>query len=491
MYSVQSGGTPVWTETQALTAGQGVVSTMLGAVTPIHDTFSGSRYISVQVGSDAEMAPRTMLAAVPLALTLPGVYPDTGTGNVSLTGNLGLGTNAPAFKLDAHAPQAVARLTSNANANGSVIELRNDTASAGTLGAINFTRFNAGGLEYPGQIAYYKPDALAFRVGGTEQARLTASGRLGIGTSQPGFPLTFGSALGDKVALYTAADGVNSVGFGVQASLLQIHSDTPTSDIAFGYGSSAAFTENVRFTHDGKVGISTQAPERTLDVRYQGDSGRSSLRVQSNGLGGSVLELQTLNPTWGTIYADFLGEIRFLGGSNVVGQITMNPLSVMSISTLGSPRITIAASGRVGIGNVNPTEMLDVAGNVKALNVTVPSDSRLKKDIRPLTAALEKVESWNGVTYNWSPETFPGHHPPTGRQVGLIAQEVERSLPEVVRTDAEGYKSLSYQNLVPVLVEAIKEQQKQIGNKDARIRELENRMTRLERALLKRTRSGR
>ncbi len=53
---------------------------------------------------------------------------------------------------------------------------------------------------------------------------------------------------------------------------------------------------------------------------------------------------------------------------------------------------------------------------------------------------------------------FPSH----GRQVGLIAQEVEEVLPEAVGKSPDGYKTVDYEKLVPVLVEAIKEQQKQI-----------------------------
>jgi hypothetical protein len=66
------------------------------------------------------------------------------------------------------------------------------------------------------------------------------------------------------------------------------------------------------------------------------------------------------------------------------------------------------------------------------------------------------------VSFNWRKEEFPEMNFGDGRQIGFIAQEVEEVLPEVVHTDSEGYKSVEYSKVVSVLVEAIKEQQKEI-----------------------------
>ena len=67
-----------------------------------------------------------------------------------------------------------------------------------------------------------------------------------------------------------------------------------------------------------------------------------------------------------------------------------------------------------------------------------------------------------GVEYEWKKEKFPGKGFPQGKQIGLIAQDVEETLPEVVATGSDGYKSISYEKIVPVLIEAIKEQNKRI-----------------------------
>lgn len=106
------------------------------------------------------------------------------------------------------------------------------------------------------------------------------------------------------------------------------------------------------------------------------------------------------------------------------------------------------------------------------LGASTYSDSRLKTDIRTLAGALTAVQSLRGVSFRWDPAQFGGRTVPAGRQIGFIAQEAQRVLPEVVTTDESGYLSIQYANVVPVLVEAIKEQQKQIDAKNAAIEKL-------------------
>ena len=87
-------------------------------------------------------------------------------------------------------------------------------------------------------------------------------------------------------------------------------------------------------------------------------------------------------------------------------------------------------------------------------NVTANSDERLKENVETITDALDKVNQLRGVEYD---------HKKTGEHsIGVIAQEIEKVIPEVVFEDAMGIKSVAYQNIVAVLIEAIKEQQVQI-----------------------------
>ena len=90
------------------------------------------------------------------------------------------------------------------------------------------------------------------------------TGNVGIGNASPEYPLSFNSNAGDKIGL-TA--GANHFGLGVQSNLMQIHTANNLSSIGFGYGSSGAFTENMRIEGGGDVGIGTNSPNAKLDVR--------------------------------------------------------------------------------------------------------------------------------------------------------------------------------------------------------------------------------
>ena len=95
---------------------------------------------------------------------------------------------------------------------------------------------------------------------------------------------------------------------------------------------------------------------------------------------------------------------------------------------------------------------VDITGNLTASgNVTAYSDITLKDNIETIPDALDKVSQIRGVTYNRKDlEDKPRH-------AGVIAQEVEKVLPEVISTDEDGIKSVAYGNLVGLLIESIKE----------------------------------
>jgi hypothetical protein len=98
-------------------------------------------------------------------------------------------------------------------------------------------------------------------------------------------------------------------------------------------------------------------------------------------------------------------------------------------------------------------------GNTTVHGLTNLSDVRLKKDINTIDNALSKVLKLRGVTYYWKDtESDPE------KSMGLIAQEVEKIIPEVVRTTQDGRKGVQYTSLIGILVEAIKEQQIQIDD---------------------------
>jgi putative lipoic acid-binding regulatory protein len=110
---------------------------------------------------------------------------------------------------------------------------------------------------------------------------------------------------------------------------------------------------------------------------------------------------------------------------------------------------------RLGVVNTAPSYPLDVTGTIRATgDVIAYSDIRVKENIKTIDNALDKVKALRGVEYNKIDNSE--------KSVGVIAQEIEEVIPEVVREDDQGMKSVAYGNITAVLIEAIKEQQKQI-----------------------------
>ena len=97
------------------------------------------------------------------------------------------------------------------------------------------------------------------------------------------------------------------------------------------------------------------------------------------------------------------------------------------------------------------------------------SDKRFKNNVETFSGGLDKVKLLRGVYFDWNREEFPERRFKAGRQVGVIAQEVEAVVPELVFSDHEGYKAVDYSKFTPILIEAIKEQQQQINKQQEQI----------------------
>ncbi|HEY3414449.1 MAG TPA: tail fiber domain-containing protein [Armatimonadota bacterium] len=113
--------------------------------------------------------------------------------------------------------------------------------------------------------------------------------------------------------------------------------------------------------------------------------------------------------------------------------------------------------------NDNQVFAVTAGGAVCGLSFNQCSDVRFKQRIETLQDPLNAITALRGVSFEWNPKGA-GRAFPSGKQIGFVAQEVEKVLPQVVHTDQDGTKSVAYQNVVPVLVEAIKAQQKEIAD---------------------------
>ena len=110
---------------------------------------------------------------------------------------------------------------------------------------------------------------------------------------------------------------------------------------------------------------------------------------------------------------------------------------------------------RVGINTNSPGYTLDVNGTAHCTSGAWSSDARLKENIRPIEKPLEKILALNGVIFEWN-NSDPEINVDSKTHMGFIAQDVESVIPDVVWSDSK-YKSVAYTEIIPMLVEAIKE----------------------------------
>jgi hypothetical protein len=236
-------------------------------------------------------------------------------------------------------------------------------------------------------------------------------------------------------------------------------------------------TERMRVTANGNVGIGTTAPIHRLDVRggpvYTTRSWTGNVSLDN---GGAIAwdKASPTDYTFGIGKTSTPPGFYFWSSTSDLGSNTNPPTYLMQIDYI---------TGNVGIGTtLPPAYRLHVVGNVYANNFITPSDQRWKTNIKPIQNALDNVLKMQGVTYYWKVDEYPDKHFPEGEQVGFIAQEIEKVYPQVVLTDKDGYKSVDYSKLTPVLVEAIKEQQKIIEELQKVIQQLQEENSQIKQA---------
>jgi hypothetical protein len=144
-------------------------------------------------------------------------------------------------------------------------------------------------------------------------------------------------------------------------------------------------------------------------------------------------------------------------GNFIIRDDTTNSTGIEIEQGAGSntAALHIDSSSNVGIGTSTPSSTLHVVGSILATaDITAYSDDSLKTNVQVIDDAVSKVEQLRGVTFDRIEDG--------STSTGVIAQELKEVLPEAVHTDEQGVHSVAYGNVVGLLIEAIKEQQKQI-----------------------------
>lgn len=143
--------------------------------------------------------------------------------------------------------------------------------------------------------------------------------------------------------------------------------------------------------------------------------------------------------------------------TNVSPGGTTAPNSVPIPGTTGATTVW----GNVEIGSMTVHGDLNVTGDITAFYT---SDRRLKESLTKIPDALDKVSAINGYTFSWNADAVAMGKDASQREAGVVAQEIESILPEVVQTKEDGFKAVRYEQLIPLLIEAIKDLRREVND---------------------------
>src|SRR4030095_11451175 len=303
------------------------------------------------------------------------------------------------------------------------------------------------------------------------------NGNIGIGTNNPAFPFHIvnndagGGGFDDAIVI----ENTNTT-TGESAILFQNHGSAGTGNkswitgldqsrnFSWAYGTDLTSGNTKMFLDSlGNLGLGTTSPQKKLHV----SNGSSGATANTNAVAvfedNANVAINLLSPDGNSTGVYFGNATNSAHGGIVYNSTTTFGLSFRTNGN--STKMVITDVGNVGIGTSSPSEKLHVAGNICYTgSIGACSDIRYKKNIFPVTNALYSLQSVHGIYYEWDLEKFPDKGFTNARQIGLSAQELETVYPEMVNTDANGYKTVDYSRLTPVLVESIKEQQKQMDD---------------------------
>jgi hypothetical protein len=377
----------------------------------------------------------------------------------------------------------------------------------------------AGPVTIPGTTTYnppvsgagsrmmWYPQKAAFRVGAVDDTQWNKDsiGRLsfssgfntkasGYASTSMGHNTTASGPYSTSIGYITKAIGEASTGMGANTNAIGLCSTSMGAgttasgnySTSMGDGSKAkayaSFTAGSYNDDTDSPGINGAPGDRIFQVGNGTFSSKTNavtvLRNGNMGIGAT-------NPVKPLSFPAVLGEkiLLYPGGAGEVGigvygnELRLhsdNPGAKVSFGTQTNAGVFTEA----GKFEINGSYALSVFGNIWANGTTYASDERFKQNITAIKSPLQKLLQLNGVEYEMKTSEFANNHFIPGRQIGLLAQNVEKIVPEAVN-EIDGYKGVDYARLVPLLIESIKEQNKKMEEQQNQIDELKKKLEQL------------
>ena len=316
------------------------------------------------------------------------------------------------------------------------------------------TTGNAGTVPGTNFLGTTDAKALYFKTNNTTKLAITTAGNIGIGTTSPATRLhvtntslsgigTTGSFLIGATNNYNLVMDNNEIQSRFNGASSTLYLQYWGGDInACATGGSANFNgpvniQSSNLTVGGRIGVGG-TPSYDLDVKSTDYSAAYISSPYNGGTAFNVIASGTTQGTWGIYsYATTVGYAAYF------------------------------------------------SGNIYCSGSYLPSDERLKENIAPLQNALERIMKLEVKTYNFK-SSLDKMNLPTEKQYGYLAQNLELYFPELVRLNPAKkeqpleFKAVNYLGMIPVLTEAIQEQQKQIEAKDKAIIDLQNQLNEIK-----------